>query len=517
MKKFNEVLILLFLLFLPSSLIWAQTYLDPRLNAIQSDINEGKCADAVEKSNELVQIEPEYYLVWIKKAYCETILPRYEDAYASYKKADALSSTTDTLLGLQFSALALGKNEESIEYGKKALEIDPVNYWAKLRLIYGYQRLEKYSAAEEEINNLQKLYGNSAELTWNKGVNRYYQGDKEEANEYFQKAYEMDPNHAGARYSLGLNSSPIQFHLRTDYGAINYSENSISSKGATRSLFLNTTLWDSWTIGIGGISDSFNSKASTSGIKRYTLDDYNVYYQALYLNTVDQLVEYYNGTYNKYQMYKLANSDSFLSISSGIGSIGYKTNDGKSFKVIGHKFSSNSSYVDGGTMVGFLMSFGQKDRFSFGTARIVFPKHNGYQVSTGFLWNVYDSIYLNSEIYAQTMNVQSYEVSLLYYYMYSRAVYNRNTYAAFQQSLSYYHKYFNVGVGGRAGNLYSPLFDEVGVYNAAKMKSGAFGWIGITPLPGFELRVSYAKDYWENGYGETPSSSQLKVYGYGSF
>jgi tetratricopeptide (TPR) repeat protein len=514
--KFNLIVIrLLLLLTLFSTTVYSQNYIDSNLNEAQIEINSGKCEGAIQKLNGILVKQPDHYLAWIKKAYCESVMGKNEVAFESYKKANEISYGVESLLGLQYTSLMLLKYDESIKYGFQVLEINPINYFAKLRLMYAYLYVGKNSEAEDELIELVRIYGKSAELTYLKGLIRYNQNEKEDSIDLFKTALKMDPNHEGAKYYLQISGAQSdQFSIKVDYGSVRYSTNSVSSFGASRGAIGYATLFQSITIGLGYRTDTFTNLTNTSGVKRYFLDEYNLLTQALYLQNPSDLISYYQSPYNTYKLFELANSGGGLKFSDAIASIQFQSSPKTQIRVIGHRFQGNSNLVNGGTMVGFQLNYGLKDKFNIGGARIVFPKSNGYQISSGYLLNFLDNFFSYSEIFAQTMNIKTYDVETIYLgaiYLNSKEEFNRSNFGAFQQTISYIHKLFAIGIGGRIGRLYTPLFDEIAIYNPAEFRSGAFGYLTIIPDLSTTITLSYSKDNWKNGYGETPSSSLLKI------
>ena len=142
---------------------------------------------SIEMLNFLIEDNPDYVTAYMYRGYAFMMTERYDKALSDYKKADELSSTIDSLLGVQWALLASGKYDESIEYGKKILEIDPFNYYAKQRIADAYLEKKEYNIASEKYKELQNQYGKNADLLWKIGLCEYYSGNSEEATRLFQE------------------------------------------------------------------------------------------------------------------------------------------------------------------------------------------------------------------------------------------------------------------------------------------------------------------------------------------
>lgn len=96
---------------------------------------------SIELLDQLISKYPDSAATYMYRGYAHMMNGSYDKALADYKKADSIYSTIDTLSGIQWALLAMGKNDESIAAGQKVLALDPNNYYAKQRIGDAY--LEK--------------------------------------------------------------------------------------------------------------------------------------------------------------------------------------------------------------------------------------------------------------------------------------------------------------------------------------------------------------------------------------
>ena len=137
-KKSRIIIFLIFFIYLPSS-IFSVTISDAA-----SLMEKKEYQKSIEILDSLITDNPEYAIAHLYRGYAYMMLEKYENALSDYKKADEISSTVDSLLGIQWALLASGKNDESIEVGKKILEIDPNSYYGKQRIADAYLEKKEY-------------------------------------------------------------------------------------------------------------------------------------------------------------------------------------------------------------------------------------------------------------------------------------------------------------------------------------------------------------------------------------
>ncbi len=484
------------------------------MQKIDEIINNRDCKTALKELKAYIKDEPEHAIAYLKIGYCSIQTKQYDNAQKAFDRAEELSSGIEARAGLQLMYLDKGDLEKSITAGGDVLTIDPFNITARLRIADAFMRMENFSKAEKELTTISNIHGKTADIAWNIGKIRYLQGDKEEAFYQFENAYDLDPLHPGTRYSLGLPKNRFSLEVSPVYSHYHFSANSIKSGGDRRGGYANLTLFDKWNIGGGHFLDTVGNLSDTKGNLQSLVSDTNVLYYPIY-NTPALLETYYNLPINQYGIYKNIFSPDFR-LHQSSGHISYSPDFKTRVKISHHKLESNEPYTDGSAITDVSYIIGRDVQYGIAGTRILFPKHNGYQATFTFKFKFLNYFTSESNAIAETVNVQSYKAelkSLNPYYVYTYENYERSNLGAFQQTITYSNKYFTIGGGGRAGELYTPIIGDMPIINPAILRSGAFGFISIHPFEGFIITIANSRDYWKNAYGETPHSDQTKITG----
>ena len=516
-NKFN-LIIYIIILFIPLKLFSQSVkYIDYRMDKINKLISNGDCKSALKDLKLYVKQETEHEPAFLKIGYCSIETKQYENAIKAFTRAEEISSGIEPWLGLQLVYLAKGDYENSIAAGNSVITIDTFNYLAKLRIAEAYIKLERFSRAESEIKEVTSIHGKSADILWNIGRIRYLQGDTEEAYQQFESAYDLNPDHKGTRFSLGLPVNKFSLEVSPIYAHYHFSHNSIKSGGDRRGGYANLILFDKWSIGGGHTLDTVGNLSESGGNFKYITSSTNVYNYALYgYNTPELIQTYYNLPINQYYTYNNILSADFR-VHQSSGHISYTPNFYSKYKISHHKLESNEVYTDGSAITEFSFITGREMQFGVAGSRILFPKHNGYQGTFTFKFKLFDSFLFETNLIGETVNIQNYKVEFLsfssYYYVNTYQEYDRSNLGAAQQSITYSNQYMTIGCGGRAGELYTPILGDMPIINPSLLRSGAFGFISIHPNPGFIITLSNSRDYWKNAYGETPHSDQTKITG----
>lgn len=75
---------------------------------------------SIETLDKVIKKNPDDVIAYSYRGYAYMMLNDFKSALADYKKADSISSTIDTLSGIQWALLANGKYDESISTGEKS-------------------------------------------------------------------------------------------------------------------------------------------------------------------------------------------------------------------------------------------------------------------------------------------------------------------------------------------------------------------------------------------------------------
>ena len=466
---------------------------------------------SIEMLNFLIEDNPDYVTAYMYRGYAFMMTERYDKALSDYKKADELSSTIDSLLGVQWALLASGKYDESIEYGKKILEIDPFNYYAKQRIADAYLEKKEYNIASEKYKELQNQYGKNADLLWKIGLCEYYSGNSEEATRLFQEGSKISPEHKGIQYSLSQGNSYPYFTVIPEYSSYNFKGSDYIGNGIKYGLGVSYSPNSNWNLRVNALSDKTENFNSTKGVENYLVDPINLLYISR-LTPPSTVTSYYlNSAYNVYYFTKLYTAKDYETNKYYAG-VSYRINDRYSFHFSPHFLQSNSSILNGGSALQAGISYTNRYVLTFSGAYINAPESKGEQVAINLYYPFLEKFYSSSTLTSQFMRVKTTEtvfISAAPLLVTTDYVNVNKTYGFFQQEFGFTHKYFYLGVGGRYGTARTPLIGENWIYTGFDLLYGGYGQIGIKTEK-VTLQLQYSQDRWLDSRGDRPTSDAIK-------
>ncbi|MCP5503456.1 MAG: tetratricopeptide repeat protein [Leptospiraceae bacterium] len=508
----NLIKLVLLLLTVWGSLIYSEESNLFELNAKANRfISENKCKDALEILQLIITKEPEHSIAYNRMAYCYAVLGEYDKSLEFYEKAYQISPNLDSLIGKQWVLLLKGKNSESVEVGKEALNLDGRNYWVLLRQAEAYYKMGEYQKSEELYRKIEELHGETAETIWRKGINKYLNGEMDNGLFLFWKAYEKNPKHAGARYSLGLPTEDSEFTLGLFYNPYSFQGSSLKGRGEKAGLFLSYFFLDSWTIRLGLANERLDNYNSTKGVWNYIFDEYNLI-QYSYYTSRTEILSYLSNTYNTYKLYSLLTSPDY-SIQHGSLGLSFYQSYRSNFYADVHYIRSNDSYTNGGVNVNVGLSYGKSSRIIGELGSISYPANNGMQASLAYHWAFHPNFYSKTKGIVQKMQVQQTDILLLQpnpIWTYSTTNTLTHNLAAIQETLGFTYKWFHVAIGGRLGKLYTPILEGQPVYNPSYMNGGGYGLIQYN-YDHIGISLSGSRDFWKNSIGERNTSNSGSI------
>jgi|LakMenE18May11ns_1017448.scaffolds.fasta_scaffold9913397_2 tetratricopeptide (TPR) repeat protein len=186
----------------------------------------GKATEA-SKSNEIIDISkqinenPKESGLYFKRGNRYRLLKEDSLALLDYKKAISI----DTTQAKYYSALAdlLFDHKDvtgSLTYIQKAIQLDPLDEVAHLKMARMFLFTEEYSKSFVEINTVLRKNVHNAEAYFLKGMCYKYMKDTSRAISSWQTAVQTEPRYAEAHLQLALIHE-----ARKDLLALNYYEN----------------------------------------------------------------------------------------------------------------------------------------------------------------------------------------------------------------------------------------------------------------------------------------------------
>ncbi|MBP7281645.1 MAG: tetratricopeptide repeat protein [Leptospiraceae bacterium] len=504
---------MIFFIYLPSS-IFSVTISDAA-----SLMEKKEYQKSIEILDSLITDNPEYAIAHLYRGYAYMMLEKYENALSDYKKADEISSTVDSLLGIQWALLASGKNDESIEVGKKILEIDPNSYYGKQRIADAYLEKKEYAVASEKYKEMQVEYGKNADLLWKIGLCEYYIGNKDEAKKLFQEGNKLAPEHKGIQYSLSnAESGYSYFAVIPEYTSYNFKGSDFLGSGQKYGLGFSYSPNENWNIRASFMNDKTENLNSTKGVENYLVDPVNLLYISRLPPNATVTGYYLNSAYNVYNLANLLTAQDYVTNKYYAG-MSYKWNERYAFHFTPHFLQSNSSLLNGGSALQAGISYTDKYTLTFSGASISAPQSKGGQFTANLYYPFMEKFYSSSTLNAQSMTVKSTEyvfISSTPLLVTSETVNVNKSYAFFQQEFGYMYKYFYAGFGGRYGTARTPIMGENWIYTGFDLLSGGFAQIGIKTEK-LTLQLQYSQDKWLDSRGEKPTSDAIKFMIIGRF
>jgi len=196
-----------------TSVLAANTNNDPKLSravelnnqAVQFCL-ENRPAEAVPLLRKALEIDPNSTISRRNLGIAFYNLKNYEKAIEIFEEIRARKAVPDvkTLVILGESLFAVGKNAESLEVLRKALEIEPDNAIA----LYNYgsvlQELKNYTEALKQYDRALDLQPDLTKALNNRGMTHFLLGDHQKALADLQKAFRLDETCAEYNNNLGV-------------------------------------------------------------------------------------------------------------------------------------------------------------------------------------------------------------------------------------------------------------------------------------------------------------------------
>ena len=218
---------------------------------------------SIDLLDQLIEKYPDSVATYMYRGYAHMMNGSYDKALVDYKKADSIYSTIDTLSGIQWALLAMGKNDESIAAGQKVLALDPNNYYAKQRIGDAYLEKKEYAKASENYKQLQAQYGKNADLLWKIGLCEYYAGNKDEATKLFQEGSKLSPEHKGIQNALSGGSAYPYFAVIPEYSGYSFKGSDFIGNGQKYGLGVSYSPNENWNIRASAIHDVTQNLSSS--------------------------------------------------------------------------------------------------------------------------------------------------------------------------------------------------------------------------------------------------------------
>jgi len=154
----------------------------------------GRFADALRDLTDLPSAEQESYLGRLRRGWLLYRAGRHAESITSYRQAIAIEKgSVEARLGGLLPLIALRQWPEVEEGARAALDVDPANYLAGLRLAFALYNRGRYSEAEALYRRVLGRYPSDADARAGLGWCLLKQGKRPEARQAFQAAARVAP------------------------------------------------------------------------------------------------------------------------------------------------------------------------------------------------------------------------------------------------------------------------------------------------------------------------------------
>jgi tetratricopeptide (TPR) repeat protein len=190
MKK--SILIILVLVF--SSLLLAGTKVDELVEKSYEYENNGNYQQALTNMFAVTHLAPSDAYYNLRTAWLYYSLYNYTDALKYYTVSYNLDNNLEALEGIVVSNYMLGNWQETIEYGKQVISINPQSFLTLAKIAYSYYALQDWQNAASYYQQACDIY------SYNISCLGYYLSSLVESNQInkaksvFQKLKKMNPS-----------------------------------------------------------------------------------------------------------------------------------------------------------------------------------------------------------------------------------------------------------------------------------------------------------------------------------
>src|ERR1700685_3565822 len=181
--------------------------LDSRVEtAITKSVQEqraGKNEDAIKALTELEPSLQNSYLVEVRLGLLYYLGGKYDASRTHYEEAVKLSPVSkEARLGLILAVLGQGHFAYAETLARQALEIDPQNYFANLRLAYALRMQAKLKEAGEIDSRMLDEYPSDISFLLERGLVHVASRQPVSAKKVFQRVLMLDPTNPIARQQI---------------------------------------------------------------------------------------------------------------------------------------------------------------------------------------------------------------------------------------------------------------------------------------------------------------------------
>lgn len=485
------------------------------MDSAKKYIQDGEYEEAIPILENLVRKEKDYAVAYLNLAYCYFHLGKNEKALVYYQRAYDLSGSLDSVIGLQWTYLALKNYSRSLEFGRIALEIDPSNYSAELGIADAFFAQEKFTDALQSYLKIERKFGTKEYILQQKSLCYEKLGNEERADEIKEALFESSPKNPYLRYSLGLEPKTPYFYLTPEFAGFAFYGSKVIGNGSKSGIRMDFGFNDSFAFRLGyqnSISDNLYAK---NGVNQYIFDEpFNNLQYYLYRYDLNSIRSYLTLPLNLYNMYSIASSKDFL-VNSFDAGVTYRYSHNWRVSINAFNAQSPGSSILGNASAGKItLEYGSSLKIGISAGGSTFPTARAGQADLYFLFPFLKYFYSYSAAIGQTVQKQQTD-----YLLYStnpvttlpiQSVAQLN-YALGQQEFGFANSWFYFGVGGKFGTGFAPMIGDAWIYTPFTYYGGGYGYIGKNLLTSLNFKLEYSGDYWKDSLGANTVSNLGKI------
>jgi tetratricopeptide (TPR) repeat protein len=154
----------------------------------------GRFADALRDLNDLPGVEQEGYLARLRRGWLLYRMGRHAESVTAYRQAIAIErGSVEARVGGLLPLISLRRWAEVEQEARAALEIDPANYLAGVRLAFAVYNRARYPEAETLYRRVLGFYPSDADARSGLGWSLLKQGKRGDARQAFLEAARVAP------------------------------------------------------------------------------------------------------------------------------------------------------------------------------------------------------------------------------------------------------------------------------------------------------------------------------------
>ncbi|MDC0682867.1 MULTISPECIES: tetratricopeptide repeat protein [Sorangium] len=163
----------------------------------------GKVQDALAALDRLPAPQKDGYVAELRRGWLYHKLGRNKEAVDAYGRASALEPrSVESRVGALLPQMALRRWADVEATARKALQLDPANYLASLRLAFALYNLARYPEAATIYGRLAEMYPSDVEVRSGLGWSLLKMGKGGDAARELRRVLDIAPKHALARDGL---------------------------------------------------------------------------------------------------------------------------------------------------------------------------------------------------------------------------------------------------------------------------------------------------------------------------